>query len=315
VADQGHQVRLWSRRAEHASAIEAAKENLTYLPGFTLPDNLMASSSIEEVVRDAEFVISVVPTHGTREVITRSLPFLPSDIPIIAATKGIENETLLLVSDIFRDVLPKDQHRCLAFLGGPSFAKEVAAGVPTAVCVGSHDPQIGEAAQNLLSTDRFRVYTTEDVIGVELGGALKNVVAIAAGIADGLGCGHNTRAALITRGLAEIGRLASTLGANPMTLAGLSGMGDLVLTCTGDLSRNRRVGLEIGRGKKLQEVLDGMQMVAEGVRTTKSAYQLAKREGVDMPIAEQVYAMLYEDKPPVQAVANLMTRPPRAERE
>lgn len=315
IAEQGHIVRLWSRREAHAAEINASRENQTYLPGFTLPESLEATGDLAVALADTSFILSVVPTHGTREVILAAQDAIPGGVPIVAATKGIENGTLLLVSDIIRDVLPESHHRHLAFLGGPSFAKEVAAGVPTAVSIAARHAETATAAQALLSTQRFRVYTTDDVMGVELGGALKNVIAIAAGIADGVGCGHNTRAALITRGLAEISRLATKLGANPLTLAGLSGMGDLVLTCTGDLSRNRRVGLELGRGKKLPEILGSMQMVAEGVRTTQSAYQLSEREGVDMPITQEVYRMLYEDKEPAAVIASLMTRPPRAERE
>jgi len=248
-------------------------------------------------------------------VLQDAAPLFGTKAPIVSATKGIEIDSLMLVSEIFEDMLPESQHRQLAYLGGPSFAKEVAACLPTAVSVAGHDADVVAVAQEAFTTDRFRVYSTEDVVGVELGGALKNVVAIAAGIADGLGFGHNTRAGLITRGLAEISRLAISRGANPLTLAGLSGMGDLVLTCTGDLSRNRNVGLQIGQGKSLQDILGSMQMVAEGVRTTQSAKELAERDGVDMPITQEVYAMLYEDKPPLKAVVDLMARPLRAERE
>jgi glycerol-3-phosphate dehydrogenase (NAD(P)+) len=263
----------------------------------------------------SDLIVCVVPTHGLREVLKDAAPLFGTKAPIVSATKGIETDSLMLVSEIFEDMLPESQHRQLAYLGGPSFAKEVAACHPTAVSVAGHDADMVAAAQKAFTTDRFRVYSTEDVVGVELGGALKNVVAIAAGISDGLGFGHNTRAGLITRGLAEISRLAISKGANPLTLAGLSGMGDLVLTCTGDLSRNRNVGLQIGQGKSLKDILGSMQMVAEGVRTAKSANELSERVGVDMPITREVYAMLYEDKPPLKAVVDLMTRPMRAERE
>ena len=315
LADKGHQTALWARRQVVADAIQGDRQNEAYLPGFALPDTLRATHQLGHALEGAELVLVVVPTHGLRAVLKNVSPILPQGVPIVSAIKGIENESLMLVSEIFEEELPIERHPYLTYLGGPSFAKEVAAGVPTAVCIAGHENSVVEEAQEAFTTDRFRVYNTEDVVGVELGGALKNVIAIAAGIADGLGFGHNTRAGLITRGLAEISRLAIARGANPLTLAGLSGMGDLVLTCTGDLSRNRNVGLQIGRGAKLQEVLDSMQMVAEGVRTTKSVYNMAQRDNVDMPIGEEVYRMLYEDKDPKKAVADLMTRPLRHERE
>jgi glycerol-3-phosphate dehydrogenase (NAD(P)+) len=260
-------------------------------------------------------IVCVVPTHGLREVLRQVAPLFPPEAPLVGATKGIENDSLKLVSEIFEEHLPSERHGQLTFLGGPSFAKEVASGIPTAVSVAGHDSEVRGKVQQHFSTERFRAYSTEDVIGVELGGALKNVIAIAAGISDGLGFGHNARAALITRGLAEISRLALARGANPLTLAGLSGMGDLVLTCTGDLSRNRNVGLQLGRGYKIDEILGGMTMVAEGVRTARSTYNLALQQGVDMPIATEVYRVLYEDKPAMEAVVSLMNRPPRHERE
>jgi len=315
LADQGHPTRLWARRKVMADAIQGQRENQAYLPGFPLPDMLETTSDLAFALEGSDLIVSVVPTHGLREVLQDAAPLFGTKAPIVSATKGIEIDSLMLVSEIFEDMLPESQHRQLAYLGGPSFAKEVAACLPTAVSVAGHDADLVAVAQEAFTTDRFRVYSTEDVVGVELGGALKNVVAIAAGIADGLGFGHNTRAGLITRGLAEISRLAISRGANPLTLAGLSGMGDLVLTCTGDLSRNRNVGLQIGQGKSLQEILGSMQMVAEGVRTTQSAKELSERDGVDMPITQEVYAMLYEDKPPLKAVVDLMARPLRAERE
>jgi len=315
LADQGNPTRLWARRQAMADAIQRDRANQAYLPGFPLPDTLETTSDLEFALEGSELIVCVVPTHGLREVLKDAAPLFGPKAPIVSATKGIENDSLKLVSEIFEDVLPDSQHRRLAYLGGPSFAKEVAGCLPTAVSVAGHDTDIVAAAQRAFTTDRFRVYSTEDVVGVELGGALKNVVAIAAGISDGLGFGHNTRAGLITRGLAEISRLAISKGANPLTLAGLSGMGDLVLTCTGDLSRNRNVGLQIGQGKSLKDILGSMQMVAEGVRTAKSAKELSERLDVDMPITREVYAMLYEDKPPLKAVGDLMTRPMRAERE
>jgi glycerol-3-phosphate dehydrogenase (NAD(P)+) len=315
LADQGHPTRLWARREVMAEAIQGERENQAYLPGFPLPDTLETTADLAFALDGSDLIVCVVPTHGLREVLKDAAPLFGTKAPIVSATKGIEIDSLMLVSEIFEDMLPESQHRQLAYLGGPSFAKEVAACLPTAVSVAGHDTDIVAVAQEAFTTDRFRVYSTEDVVGVELGGALKNVVAIAAGIGDGLGFGHNTRAGLITRGLAEISRIAISKGANPLTLAGLSGMGDLVLTCTGDLSRNRNVGLQIGQGKSLKDILGSMQMVAEGVRTAKSAKELSERDGVDMPITREVYAMLYEDKPPLKAVVDLMTRPLRAERE
>jgi len=298
-----------------AQSIRETRENEAYLPGFRLPENLEATSELQRALERAELIVCVVPTHGLREVLEQAVPLIGTDAPIVSAVKGIENDTLMLVSEMLENVLPKAHHQQLTYLGGPSFAKEVAQEVPTAVCIAGRNSDMVTLAQRAFTTERFRVYSTEDVVGVELGGALKNVVAIAAGIADGLGFGHNTRAGLITRGLAEISRLAIAKGANPLTLAGLAGMGDLVLTCTGDLSRNRNVGLQLGRGKSLDDILGSMQMVAEGVRTTKSAKELSEREGVEMPIAQEVYAMLYQDKPAMKAVGDLMTRPLRAERE
>lgn len=315
LSDAGHEVRLWARRADQASRIQEMRENDAYLPGITLATSLRATHSLEDALTGVDLVVSVVPTHGLRETLDQAAPFFPAEAPILSATKGIEIGTLKLVSGIFEDHFAKDRHHLLAYLGGPSFAKEVALGMPTAVVVAGHDETTSAKVQKVLGTDRLRVYTTDDVVGIELGGALKNVIAIAAGCGDGLGFGHNTRAAIVTRGLAEIARLATALGAHPMTMSGLGGMGDLMLTCTGDLSRNRRVGLELGKGKKLAEILGGMNQVAEGVRTTKSAHELSARHGVEMPIVDAMHRILYEDLAPLEAVVGLMTRRLRAERD
>ncbi len=232
---------------------------------------------------------------------------------VVSASKGIETSSLQTMAEVLDEVLPEPVNGHLCFLSGPTFALEVARRVPTAVTVASHHPRLGRRAQDLFQTDYFRVYTSTDVPGVELGGALKNVIALAAGMATGLGLGHNALAALITRGLAEITRLGVALGANPMTFAGLAGMGDLILTCTGGLSRNRRVGEQLGRGRKLAEVLGEMKMVAEGVETTRATLSLAQRTGVEMPIAEEVHAVLFEGRPPDNAVQNLMAREPKPE--
>jgi glycerol-3-phosphate dehydrogenase (NAD(P)+) len=315
LAENGHDVRLWARREDQARAIEERRENDAYLPGFKLPANLHATSDLEAALRGTKLVLSVVPTHGLRDVIEEASPFMPADAPILSCTKGIETSTLKLVSEIFEELLPAERHHHLTYLAGPSFAREVAGRLPTAVTVAGKDDGATHRVQELLRGETFRVYTTDDVVGCELGGALKNVIAIAAGIGDGLGFGHNARAAIITRGLAEIARLGAALGGNPMTMAGLAGIGDLVLTCTGDLSRNRKVGLALGRGQKIAEILAGMTMVAEGVNTTKSAHELAQKKGVELPITASMYRILYEGQDPREATIDLMTRRARAERD
>ena len=315
LAENGHRTLLWARYQHEADAINEARVNEVYLPGFTLPENLHATGDLDEALADAELVLSVVPTIGLRDVLGKAASRLPAGAPILSCTKGIETSTLKLVSEIFEELLPKALHGRVTYLAGPSFAREVAARMPTAVTVAGTDEEACHRVQALLMNDTFRVYTTDDVVGCELGGALKNVIAIAAGVGDGLGFGHNARAAIITRGLAEIGRLAAALGAHPMTISGLAGIGDLVLTCTGDLSRNRTVGLALGRGQKLADILAGMTMVAEGVNTTKSAYELAQKRGVEMPITAAMYRILYEDQDPRTAVVDLMTRRARPERD
>jgi glycerol-3-phosphate dehydrogenase (NAD(P)+) len=315
LARKGFDTLLWARNPALAAEIERRRENTAYLPGVAMPESLHATSDLRDALARADAALFVVPSHGLRELARACKSLLPPGVPIVSATKGIENQTLQLMTEVLQDELGDARERHLCALGGPSFAREVARGMPTAVSIASCAADTAAAVQELLAGDRFRVYTTEDIVGVEIGGALKNVIAIAAGAADGLGFGHNARAALITRGIAEISRLAMQMGANPITLAGLSGMGDLVLTCTGDLSRNRTLGIELGRGRTLDQVLAEMTMVAEGVRTAKSAFDLATREGVDMPITAEVYKALYEGKPPVSAVESLLGRPHRAERD
>jgi glycerol-3-phosphate dehydrogenase (NAD(P)+) len=314
LSDKGHQVMLWGHRPEHVAAIQSAGENRSYLPGFILGGNLGVTADLRLAVTGKQVVVMVVPSHGYRQVFVELVPALRNDAVIVSATKGIENETLLTMTQVMNEVLAGRRAR-LAVLSGPSFAREVAAGLPTAVTVASEDREAVSLLQQIFHTERFRVYASTDVVGLELGGALKNIVAIAAGICDGLGYGTNTRAALITRGLAEIARLGVKMGANPLTFAGLAGLGDLVLTCTGDLSRNRQVGLKLGQGKTLSEILAEMQMVAEGVKTTRSAWNLARREGVEMPILEQIYQVLYEDKPCREAVQALLMREQKEELE
>lgn len=296
---------MWAHRQEHIDQLNVCHENLTYLPGFLLPKQITVTADLEKAVFGATIVLVVVPSHVFRSVFKQMKFFLVSDQVIVSATKGIENETLMTMTQVMIDELPTGHY---AVLSGPSFAREVAEKKPTAVTVAAEDIKIAEAVQEVFFTKRFRVYTSTDVIGVEMGGPLKNIVAIAAGICDGLGYGTNTRAALITRGLAEITRLAVKMGASPLTMAGLAGLGDLVLTCTGDLSRNRSVGFKLGQGMTIEAIQDEMLMVAEGVKTTRSAWFLAKKMGVEMPILEQVYQVLYEGKSCTDATRDLLER-------
>lgn len=308
LADKGLAVDLWVREPEVYQQIKQERENKIFLPNIILSPNLNPVQSFNQALAGKELVVMVVPSHVFREILQQIKPYFAPGVPILSATKGIENETLLTMQKVLAAVLDKTQAKQYACLAGPSFAKEVSLKLPTAVTIACQDPEEAAQLQRLFFTEFFRVYTSQDVIGIELCGALKNVIALGAGIADGLGSGHNARAALITRGLAEITRLGMALGANPQTFAGLAGMGDLVLTCTSDLSRNRTVGMQIGKGKTLLEITKDMKMVAEGVKTTWSAYDLAKKIGVDMPISAQVYAILYKGKDPKQAVKELMTR-------
>jgi glycerol-3-phosphate dehydrogenase (NAD(P)+) len=313
LARKGHDVTLWCYEPELVAEMRTTGINSRYLPEITLSPRLTCTNSLDRAVADAALVLFVSPTQVMRAVLGQVLPHLPEGIPLVSASKGIELGTLLTMSQLFRQLLPESRHREIAVLSGPSFAREVARQMPTVVTVAAGDDGVARQVQTAFTTDCFRVYTNRDLVGVELGGAIKNVIAIAAGISDGLGFGHNTRAALITRGLAEMTRLGRALGADPATFAGLAGMGDLVLTCTGDLSRNRTVGIRIGQGETLEAILASMTMVAEGVKTTESAWMLARRHGVDMPIIEQVYRVLHAGKPARQAVIELMTRNPKAE--
>jgi glycerol-3-phosphate dehydrogenase (NAD(P)+) len=315
LGHKGCHTRLWARTPERAERIQRERQNAAYLRGAQLPDTVTVTHDLEAALHGVQSVFFVVPSHGLRDLARLAAPFIAKDAAIITATKGIENGSLMLMSDVLIAELGAAAAPRVAALGGPSFAREVAFGMPTAVCVASADHGTACAAQQLLAGERLRVYTTDDVVGVELGGALKNVIAIAAGTADGLGFGHNARAGLITRGIAEISRLALRLGANPQTLSGLSGLGDLVLTCTGDLSRNRMVGVELGKGRPLQQVLGETSMVAEGVRTAISAHALAERESVEMPITAEVYKVLHEGKSAAAAGESLLGRALRPERD
>ena len=306
-----HRVRLWAYEKEVCESINTRSVNDLFLPGCKLPPAVSASNSMEDVLRGAETVVSVMPSHHCRRLFQQMAPHLRAEMLFVSATKGVENETLLRMTEVIAEVLGSAgvTKARIGALSGPSFAKEVARGDPTAVAIASADSQLATTVQHEFSEPCFRVYTNSDVVGVELGGSLKNVVAIAAGICDGMGLGHNTVAALITRGLAEITRLAVSCGARPDTMAGLAGLGDLVLTCTGGLSRNRTVGVELGRGKKLSDIIAGMHgMVAEGVLTTNAAVGLARKYRVEMPITEQMYAILQQGKAPQEAIRELMTR-------
>ncbi len=313
LARKGVPTVLWSHEADVAEAIERDHVNPRYLKQVPLDPRLRATPSMAEAVDGAEVVVSVSPSHVVRPVMAEAGRRMRPDALVVSASKGIELETLKTMDGVLEEVLPPAAARGATYLSGPSFALEVGEGQPTAVTIASHSAEAAARAQDLFQTDLFRVYTSPDVAGVELGGSLKNVIAIAAGVVEGLGFGHNTRAALITRGLAEITRLGVALGADPLTFAGLAGMGDLILTCTGGLSRNRTVGVELGRGRTLEEILAGMTEVAEGVRTARSARDLAARTGIEMPIVEEIHAVLFEARPPREAVERLMLRQPRPE--
>ena len=308
LADAGSDVTLWVREEDVCRSIAEQHENTTFMPGQAIPEAVRPTTDLVEAVSGRDLVVVAVPTEFLRGVMTEAAAHLAEDTVICTVSKGIEVETLQTMADVQRAVLPLPLHRGLAFLSGPSFAKEIMSRHPTTVTVAAQDLELAGRVQQAMTTPYFRIYTTNDVIGVEVGGSVKNVMALAAGIADGLGFGANTRAALITRGLAEITRLGVRMGANPLTFAGLAGMGDLVLTCTSNLSRNRTVGLKLGEGMKLDEILAEMNAVAEGVRTTRSVHALSQQLGVEMPIVHQVHAILYEDKDPRQALFDLMTR-------
>jgi glycerol-3-phosphate dehydrogenase (NAD(P)+) len=310
-----HQIRLWANEVEVVESIERRRVNERFLPGFVLKESITATRDLSAALDAAEIVVSVMPSQHCRGLFERMAPALQPEMLLVSCTKGLEDGTLLRMTEVIADVLrgrtfvPR-----VAALSGPSFAKEAARGDPTAVTAASDDSEVSRLVQQAFSDSRFRVYTNDDVIGVELGGALKNIIAIAAGVCDGLGLGHNSVAALITRGLAEVARLVVACGGRLDTMAGLAGLGDLVLTCTGDLSRNRSVGVELGKGRKLPDIIDGMRgAVAEGVFTTKAAVGLARKKKVEMPITEQMFAILENGKAPQQAIEELMTRAAKSE--
>ncbi|MFQ5537506.1 MAG: NAD(P)H-dependent glycerol-3-phosphate dehydrogenase [Gemmatimonadota bacterium] len=312
LAKKGHEVVLWSYEDAVAWAVNNDHRN-PYLEGILLPDELTATTDLAEAVSGAEVVLSVSPSQFVGRVMGEAAPYLDAECLVVSASKGIELATLRRMDEVLASVLPAVVMERFSVLSGPSFAAEVAREEPTAVVAASGRDDAARRVQEIFQTEYFRVYTNPDVVGVELGGALKNVMALAAGVAAGLGFGHNTLAALITRGLAEMTRLGVALGANKATFSGLAGMGDLVLTCTGSLSRNRTVGYRLGKGEALEDILHDMKAVAEGVKTAEAVHELARRTGVEMPIAEQVYAIVHEGRSPREALRTLMMRDPKPE--
>jgi len=309
-----HNVRLWAHETDVCRSITERRVNELFLPGRPIPDSVSASNELAAVLEGSEIIVSVMPSQHCRGLFERMRPSMNPEALIVSATKGLEEGSLLRMTEVISAVLRREHAWAIGALSGPSFAQEVARGDPTAITVASHDSALMRTVQKEFSEPSFRVYTNRDVVGVELGGALKNIIAIAAGICDGLGLGHNSVAALITRGLAEMTRLVVACGGRSDTMAGLAGLGDLVLTCTGGLSRNRSVGVELGRGKKLPEIIAGMHgMVAEGVFTTTAAVGLARSREVEMPITEQMHAILHEAKSPRDAIQELMTRTGKSE--
>lgn len=312
AARGGHEVRLWTRDPELASLINTTHSS-PRLDGYEFPQNVTAKSDLGETLAGAAMVVLCCPSHTMRALLATAAPFLETNLILVNATKGIEDGTLMRMSEVASDVLGDGVADRFVVLSGPSFARETAADHPTAVVAASKNAAASALIQSELSIGNFRIYTNDDVAGTEIGGAVKNVIAIAAGMVSGLGFGHNSVAALITRGLAEIGRLGAVFGARPETLSGLAGLGDLVLTCTGDLSRNRHVGYELGRGRELSEIIAGMSEVAEGVRTARAVQQLAERHQIEMPITREVYQVLYEGKSASVAATDLMGRPLKEE--
>jgi glycerol-3-phosphate dehydrogenase (NAD(P)+) len=308
LAPRFERVRLWVYEPDLTERMCATRENDVYLPGFRLPDNIHVHNEFAPALRDAEIVLGVMPSHLARALYRQMAPYLTPAMHLVSATKGLEIGTLMRVSDVLREVLEPQFPPRVAVISGPTFAREVARGDPTALVVASTNRELADTIQSAFSGPTFRLYTSPDPVGVEVGGAVKNVVAIGAGVCHGLGFGSNALAALITRGLAEISRLALAMGGHPKTLAGLAGLGDLVLTCTGELSRNRTVGLELAKGRKLEEIVNSMKMVAEGIKTTSATVDLARQYRVEMPIAEQMHAMLHLGRPPREAIRQLMER-------
>ncbi|NQS75869.1 MAG: NAD(P)H-dependent glycerol-3-phosphate dehydrogenase [Peptococcaceae bacterium] len=308
LAQKGYKVKIWSIVPEQINEINVNRRNQSYLPGITIPENIVAMDNLEQVIRDAEAIVFGVPSHAFRGVVRQALPYLPGESILINLAKGIEEESLCRMSQVFTQEVGAGAGWRYVVLSGPSHAEEVGLMVPTAVVAASSCMENAEYVQDLFMCDFFRVYTSPDVAGVELGGALKNIIALGTGIADGLGYGDNTKAALMTRGLTEISRMGMAMGASPLTFAGLAGVGDLIVTCTSMHSRNRRAGIALGRGKSLDDALTEVKMVVEGVRTTRAARKLAQTLSVEMPITEQINQVLFAGLSPAVAVNRLMTR-------
>jgi glycerol-3-phosphate dehydrogenase (NAD(P)+) len=308
LAGMGHKIRLWAYEEAVAECIRSCRENRLFLPGIPLAENITPTTNIAEALDAAQFVVTVMPSHICRALYEQMLPHINPDMIFVSATKGLDVQRLMRMSEVIRSVLENCFNPRLTVLSGPSFAHEVACGSPTAIVIASEDRNAARLVQDEFSSSTLRLYTSSDVIGVELGGAVKNVIAIAAGVVEGLGLGHNPMAALITRGLAEMTRLACACGARGETLSGLAGMGDLVLTCTGDRSRNRSVGIELGKGRRLPDIIGSMHMVAEGVNTTSAVVELARLNGIDMPITQQIHRVLEGEISPRDAIRELMER-------
>ncbi|KXG74486.1 Glycerol-3-phosphate dehydrogenase [NAD(P)+] [Fervidicola ferrireducens] len=315
LADNGAEVRLWVRRQKLAERIKSTRENSEYLPGIRIPDEIIITCELEEALDGAEFVVMAVPSQAMRKIAGEAGRYIKNQSIVINAAKGIEVGTLLRMSQVIKEELPKGLEVEIAVISGPSHAEEVARRLPTAVVAAAEKKDVAEKVQDFFMNSYFRVYTNLDIVGVEMGGALKNIIAICAGIAEGLGFGDNTRAALITRGIMEIIRLGVKMGGQPSTFFGLSGVGDVIVTCNSMFSRNRRAGIDIGRGKSVKEVMTSTNMVIEGIYTTKAAYDLARKYGIEMPITEKAYEVLYEGKNPVDAVKELMSRRGKHEME
>jgi len=308
LSESDHQTTMWVHNPQVCATILECRENSVYLPGFPLPANLRVTSNLGEALERAELAVYVSPSHVAREIMSAARAVMPAGVPVVSASKGVEEKSRKRMSQVIAEALGREDLSNVASLSGPSFAREVAARMPTAVTAAAVRQDLAELVQQVFSCPSFRVYSSTDLIGVELGGTVKNVIAIAAGVSDGLGFGSSTRAAVVTRGVAELSRLVTRLGGDARTVAGLSGVGDLVLTCTGDLSRNRSVGLRLGKGETLADILRDMRMVAEGVKNSTTVCALALDAGVEMPIAEQIRLLLHENKPARQVVGDLMSR-------
>lgn len=315
LGDQDYDVTLWCRNEERAKEIASSRENKTYLAGFSLPECITVTSDLEEAVKGRGMVIGVTPSQAARDVLGRASAFFRDDVVVVNASKGLEQGSYKRIDEVYADIFPPQISERSAYLSGPTFAKEVAAGMPSAMVVASRRSESSATVQEVFHNPLFRVYSSDDIVGVQMGGALKNIIAICAGLSDGIGFGQNARAALITRGLAEISRMGEAMGANPLTFLGLSGVGDLVLTCAGDLSRNRRVGLALAEGKSLDSIISEMNMIAEGVKTAKVAYKWAAKNEVYAPLTSLIYKILYENRDAREGIRDIMGRSQRPERD